>query len=136
MAAKKTKRTKSSARKSGKTKSNSLAKVKAQRKKKKSAPKPKGRRHARRGRAISGELTAFEQHGRGARSAGQSGDTQGLAAESLVDSESVEELLEEGQSFEAEVLDGVENAPDPDQAEVYTREVIQDDVPDEYHQKD
>lgn len=54
----------------------------------------------------------------------------------MVDSESVEELLEEGQSFEAEVLDGVENAPDPDQAEVYTREVSQDDVPGEYHDKD
>ncbi|MGB7492860.1 MAG: hypothetical protein WBR26_27945 [Candidatus Acidiferrum sp.] len=49
-----------------------------------------------------------------------------------VDSESVEELLEEGQSFEAEVVDGVENAPEPDQGEIRTREVEEDDVPEEY----
>jgi hypothetical protein len=48
----------------------------------------------------------------------------------------VEELLEEGQSFEAGVLEGVENAPDADQAEVHTREVLEDDVPEEYRGKD
>jgi len=45
-------------------------------------------------------------------------------------------LLEEGQSFEAEVLSGVENAPDPDQSEVRTHEVAEDDVPGEYREKD
>ena len=135
MASKKTKRTKSSGRKSSKSKSKPFAKFRA-RKKKKTPLKPKSRQSVKRGRANAGELTAFEQYGRGPHSAGQSGDTQGLAADSLVDTESVKELLEEGQSFEAEVLDGVENAPDPDQAEVHTREVIQDDVPGEYHEKD
>jgi len=53
-----------------------------------------------------------------------------------VDSESAEELLEEGQSFEAEVVSGVENALDPDQGEVRTREVPEDDVPEEYTDKD
>lgn len=134
MAAKNTKRRKPKARKSSRTKSKSLARSKAPMKKKKAAPKPQ--RGAKRSRANTGEFIALEEHGRGARSAGQSGDTQGLAAESMVDSESVEELLEEGQSFEAEVLEGVENAADPDQSEVYTREVTQDDVPDEYHEKD
>jgi hypothetical protein len=52
------------------------------------------------------------------------------------DSESVEELLEEGQSFEAEAVGGVENAPDPDVAEVHTRQVPEDDVPGEYLDKD
>ena len=42
------------------------------------------------------------------------------------------ELLEEGQSFEAEILDGVERAADPDESEVVTREVEEDDVPGEY----
>jgi hypothetical protein len=45
---------------------------------------------------------------------------------------SVEELVEEGQSFEAEAIGGVEDAPDPDVAEVYTKQVPEDDVPAEY----
>jgi hypothetical protein len=64
--------------------------------------------------------------------AGQSGDVQGLSGVEDVDSESVEELLEEGQAFEAEVVSGVENAPDADQGEVKTKEVPEDDVPAEY----
>ena len=58
----------------------------------------------------------------GAGSAGQSGDLQGLSRREDVDSESVEELAEEGQSYEAEVVSGVENALDPDQGEVRTHE--------------
>jgi hypothetical protein len=45
-------------------------------------------------------------------------------------------LLEEGNAFEAEVVDGVENAPDADEGEVRTHEVEEDDVPDEYLDKD
>jgi hypothetical protein len=48
------------------------------------------------------------------------------------DSQSVEELVEEGNAFEAEAIDGVENAKDPDVSEVTTREVPEDDVPQEY----
>jgi hypothetical protein len=44
------------------------------------------------------------------------------------DSESVDELLEEGNAFEA----GVEDAEDADEREVRTHEVPQDDVPGEY----
>jgi hypothetical protein len=62
----------------------------------------------------------------------QAGDLQGLPHDEEGDSESVRELLEEGQAFEAEVIDAVENAPDPDVAEVTTREVPEDDVPPEY----
>ena len=65
-------------------------------------------------------------------SAGQSGDTQGLPDVAEAGPESVEELLEEGQSFEAEVISGIENAPDPDVSEVHTHEVPEDDVPTEY----
>ena len=69
-------------------------------------------------------------------SAGQSGDTQGLSDIEEADSESVEELVEEGQYEEAEVIDAVENAPDPDVSEVRTREVPEDDVPEEYQDED
>ena len=74
--------------------------------------------------------------GGGTGSAGQSGDTQGLSDVAEAGPGSVEELLEEGQSFEAEAISGVENAPDPDVAEVHTREVPQDDVPSEYRSPD
>ena len=68
----------------------------------------------------------------GTGSAGQSGDTQGLPDIAEADPESVEELVEEGQFFEAEVVSGVEDAPEPDIAEVHTRQVPEDDVPPEY----
>ena len=78
-----------------------------------------------------GSVSAREK-GTGPGSAGQSGDTQGLSDEAEADSESVLELVEEGQSFEAEVVSGVEDAHDPDVAEVRTTQVREDDVPSEY----
>jgi len=74
--------------------------------------------------------------GTGPESAGQSGDQQGLSEAAEADSESVAELVEEGQAFEADVIEGVENAPDADVAEVHTREVPEDDVPPEYDNQD
>jgi len=65
-------------------------------------------------------------------SAGQSGDTQQLSDVAGADSESVEELAEEGNAFEAEAVYGVENAKDPEVSEVRTHEVPEDDVPAEY----
>ena len=62
-------------------------------------------------------------------SGGQSGGDQGLPPNGTVDSESVEELLEEGNSFEAGVVFGVENSKDPSVSEVTTRQVLEDDVP-------
>ena len=47
----------------------------------------------------------------------------------------VEELVEEGQSFEAEIISGIEDTPDADAAEVHTKQVPADDVPPEYEQK-
>ncbi len=82
-----------------------------------------------------GTVSATEK-GMGPGSAGQSGDTQGLSDVAEAGSESVEELVEEGQSFEAEVIGGVEDAPDPDVAEVHTKEVPEDDVPSEYRGED
>ncbi len=68
----------------------------------------------------------------GGDSAGQSGDTQQISNAAEADSESVEELLEEGNAFEAGVVRGVENAKDADVSEVTTHEVPEDDVPEEY----
>jgi hypothetical protein len=62
----------------------------------------------------------------------QSGDLQGLSNLERADSESVDELLEEGNAFEAGVITGVEDADDSDEREVHTREVPVDDVPGEY----
>ena len=108
--------------------------------KQKSRPgKAAGRRkkRAKRGKQqITNPVSAGSRRGLGAASGGQSGDLQTLSRAHDVDSESVEELLEEGQSFEAEVLSGVENARDPDQGEVRTREVPEDDVPPEYTERD
>jgi hypothetical protein len=81
-------------------------------------------------------LAAGDNGRRESDGAGQSGDVQGLPAEAEADAESVEELLEEGQTFEAEAVAGVESAPDPDVAEVTTREVPEDDVPLEYLEND
>lgn len=64
--------------------------------------------------------------------AGQSGDNQGLSELEDAGPESVEELMEEGQAFEAEAISGVENARRPDKSGVKTREVPEDDVPAEY----
>ena len=75
------------------------------------------------------------RRGFGAHSAGQSGDTQGLSNAEEADSESVEELVEEGQDFEAGVVGGVEDA-DASQGEVRTKQVREDDVPLEYLEQD
>ncbi len=71
-----------------------------------------------------------------ADSAGQSGDLQGLPESAEADSESVAELAGEGNSFEAGLVDAIENAPDADVSEVRTHEVREDDVPPEYEDKD
>jgi hypothetical protein len=64
------------------------------------------------------------------------GDLQGISMRDRADSESVGELLEEGQTLEAEAVQGVEDAPDADQGEIRTREVPEDDVPLEYLEED
>jgi len=74
----------------------------------------------------------IERQGLGPNAAGQAGDIQGVPGSPRANSESVEDLLEEGQTLEAGVVSGVENARDPDEGEVKTHEVPEDDVPPEY----
>jgi hypothetical protein len=81
-------------------------------------------------------ITPSGRRGLGAASGGQSGDTQGLSRRDYDDSESVEELMEEGQYMEADAVAGVENAPDADQGEVRTKQFPEDDVPEEYKDQD
>jgi hypothetical protein len=73
-----------------------------------------------------------ERKGLGAAAAGQSGDVEGLSSIADADSESVTELVEEGQAYEAEVVSGVERASDAEEQEVTTEEVSEDDIPPEY----
>ena len=109
--------------------------------KKKPAPKgPEKRRVAARKQPRKksksvGEL-AFSPERRGSRSGEQSGDLQGLSRLEAADSESVDELIQEGNAFEADVVAGVERADNTDEQEVRTHEVPEDDVPGEYLDKE
>jgi hypothetical protein len=88
-----------------------------------------------RGKSQTIDTVIVAPEGLAARSGGQSGDLQGLSSREGVDSESVDELLEEGNAFEAEVVKGVEDAGDAEEREVHTHEVPEDDVPGEYRDK-
>ncbi len=76
-----------------------------------------------------------KRHEGGPSSAGQSGDTQGID-DTEDTSESVKELLEEGQYFEASIVSGIEDALPADESEVQTKEFQEDDVPSEYLDQD
>lgn len=89
-----------------------------------------------RGKREQVDSVVFQPKGLGPGSAGQSGDLQGLSNRGRSNSESVDELLEEGNAFEAEAVEGVEDALDADQGEVHTHQVSEDDVPDEYLEKE
>lgn len=82
------------------------------------------------------DIARFSPLDSGSRSGGLSGDLQGLSSRQSADSESVDELVEEGNAFEAEVVAGVERAGNEDEGEVRTHEVPEDDVPGEYLDED
>ncbi len=66
----------------------------------------------------------------------QSGDLQGLPTAAGADSQSVRELVEDGQFYEAAVVSGVEEAGDAGTGEVKTRQMPMDDTPPEYTDRD
>jgi hypothetical protein len=88
-----------------------------------------------RGKGQSVDTEAFALKELGARSGEQSGDLQGLSNLQGADSESVDELLEQGNAFEADVVKGVEDAGDDDEGEVRSHEGRKDDVPGKYLDK-
>jgi hypothetical protein len=102
----------------------------------KTATRKTARAHTKRvrGKSETVDTVAFAPEGLSPRYGGQSGDLQGLSSREGADSESVDELLEEGNAFEAEIVKGVQDADD--EGEVRTHEVPQDDVPGEYRDKD
>lgn len=129
--------------KSGAKKVTAKAKLSAKKKapKRKAARKPASpRRSTRQPEIVFGsrsvETVPLKRRARVAAAGAGGGDFGGASVAESVDSESADELLEEGQAFEAGIVSGVENAPDPDQGEVRTHEVPQDDVPEEYEDKD
>jgi hypothetical protein len=72
----------------------------------------------------------------GTASPRQSADFEGLSRAEQADSESVDELVEEGNLFEAGAVAGVEEADNAEGREVQTHELPEDDVPEEYLDKD
>ena len=86
--------------------------------------------------AVTPSSRRARSRGVGSDSGGQSGDLQGLSSRQRADSESVDELIEEGNAFEADAVSGVEEAGNAEGREVYTREVPEDDVPEEYLDKE
>jgi hypothetical protein len=93
--------------------------------KKKKAAKGRKRAQASSSRRASPRQAEFVQDS-------PSPDDVGLSNVASADSESVDELLDEGNAFEAGVVSGVERADDSEGKEVRTKEVLEDDVPDEY----
>lgn len=108
---------------------------------KKHAPKRRQKRNARHPRSKSGKpvkigMNVIEGEAAGSGEPTQSGDTQGLSGVPDATFESLKELIEEGQYLEAEAVEGVENAPVAGAGPVKTKEVPEDDVPDEYRVPD
>ena len=107
--------------------------------KKKSAKKVTAKKRVHTGKTrkpTQPESAVFEQGAVRSRSGAQSGDLQGLRDIESADSESVDELIEEGNAFEADVVAGVEHADEDQEREVHTHEVPEDDVPEEYLDKE
>jgi hypothetical protein len=138
MAKKNPARKKKSTKRPARPKKKMIARKRAAKKiaQKKKPARRKKRSASRAPAEVSNPIVSPSRRGLGPGAGGQSGDNQGLSRREVADSESVEELSEEGQEYEAEVISGVENARDPDQGEVTTKEVPEDDVPSEYDDQD
>src|SRR5262249_10108422 len=124
-------------KKSGKTTKHGSKKVS----KKKSAPrkklgaasrKKKAAKRVGRGRAQGSSSRRASPRESELLKGSPSPDNLGLSNTASADSESVDELLDEGNAFEAGVVSGVERADNSEGKEVRTKEVPEDDVPDEY----
>lgn len=113
-----------------------VASKKKNKKKKKAAKAKRAPKNRIRTKGKRVESTVLRPQETRARAGGQSGDLQGLSDLRSANSESVDELLEEGNAFEADVVKGVEEAGNEPEREVHTHEVLEDDVPEEYLDQD
>ena len=132
-------KTRSSA-KSTKKMSRSTVKAKSRKSSKKPAQKrivSRTRTSSRKRLSVSAETEIKrELQGRSLTSPRTSEDFGGSSRVEQADSESVDELVGEGNIFEAGAVAGVEEAESSDEREVHTHEVPEDDVPEEYLDKD
>jgi|SRR5579863_8760493 hypothetical protein len=135
-----------------KLKSKPAIKAKAARPAKRTAARPRkpvkpqmaGRRHKSNevgsDRSLRSSLTEdvvlAPRRDQGSLRAGQSGDLQGLSDVEEADSESVDELLEDGQAFEAEAVEGVEDVPDEKPVPRRGRVQNEGEPPEDYGNKD
>jgi hypothetical protein len=121
-----------------KKKSTKSAKKKTTQKKKPSTATAKRRTRASVSseKEIQREIRNKQRIAAASASGRQAGDMQNLSRAEQADSESVDELVEEGNVFEAGAVAGVEEADNEDEREVHTHEVPEDDVPEEYLDKD
>jgi hypothetical protein len=83
--------------------------------------------------SLTAEVAMARSADDAAEAAGQSGDVQGISNIAEADAESVAELLEDGQALEAEVISGVEDAPD--EREVPARGRIEDESPHSFDER-
>jgi len=105
-------------------------------------PASRSRSRARKKPAINAETELRREFRRrnvkaaGITSSRRSLEFEGSSRVEQADSESVEELVEEGNLFEAGAVAGVEEADNADEREVQSRELLEDDVPEEYLDKE
>jgi hypothetical protein len=71
---------------------------------------------------VNSEQVGSDSEQVGSEGGEQSGDTQGLSTDSEAADESVAELAEEGQAFEAEIVEGVEDAEKHAERPVHSHE--------------
>lgn len=101
------------------------------------APRSKPSRNKRRASVSQERELNQDVRSRGFNSTtARQSDFEGLSDSEQADSESVDELVEEGNAFEAGAVAGVEEADNSDEREVHTHEVPEDDVPEEYLDND
>jgi hypothetical protein len=133
------KRNKKQVKNKAKAKVSAKAKLTAKKKSVKRSARPRVRASLLRETSVgsqSVETVSLKPKALRARAGAGGGDYGGVSTVAAADSESADELLEEGQTFEAGIVSGVEDAPDADQGPLRTREISQDDVPEEYDDKD
>jgi|SRR5215469_4122496 len=120
---KKNKKPKKTSRPSSAAKKKTPAKLVLARRK--PSPQKASRKKRVRAKAAEADMVSFERRDRGARSGGQAGDAQGLSSVKGAAWESVEELLKEGDAYEAEVVKSAwaSNLAKPDNS---TRQSLQD----------
>src|SRR5437667_10656341 len=117
-----------------------LSGKKAARKRKASRKPAARRRQVRETQAVLGsqsvETVPLKRPARAAAAGAGGGDFGGVSVVEGADSESADELLAEGQTFEAGIVSGVEDAPGVDRGEASSHEIPQCQAPDEPDDKD